>query len=131
MMPRIMHCFKPGGCFPVAAKTVFVPCHCCLKCHTHSKRLSQAGVARRKVGAWGGEWGLQRGVSGATAARGQGRDTEQAEGAYCCFTNCKAATASGLLAPSHPSDSFAKHSCVYVATQCVLCESGIQRASMS
>jgi hypothetical protein len=87
----------------------------------------------------GGRWGpgggasgdCREGVSGATAARGQGGDTEQAEGAYCCFTNCKAATASGLLAPSHPSGSFAKHSCVYVATQGVLCESGIQRASMS
>jgi hypothetical protein len=68
--------------------------------------------------AWGGASGdCREGVSGATAARGQGRDTEQAEGAYCCFTNCKAATASGLLAPSHPSDSFAKHNCVYVATQ--------------
>jgi hypothetical protein len=63
------------------------------------------------VEAWRGEWRLQRGVSGATTARGQGRDTKQAGGAYCCFTNCKAATASGLLAPSHPSDFFAKHSC--------------------
>jgi hypothetical protein len=66
---------------------------------------------------------------GCPVQHGQGGDTEQAEGACCCFTNCKAGTASGLLAPSHPSDSFAKHSCVYVATQGVLCESGIQKAS--